>query len=67
MAEEIAAPIYAVTAMNQILTNPEFLTFFSDENKELARDIWLRIKQGGFQVRDPPTLFGADENVDTAL
>jgi len=62
MAEEVAAPIYAISAINGILTDPEHYVFLNDENKEIARDIWLRIRQAGFQVRNPPMLFGSVED-----
>ena len=50
MAEQTAAPVYAVSALNQILISPELSKLLNEENKELSRDIWLRIKQSGFQL-----------------
>lgn len=68
MAEELAAPIFAVSALNNILTSPELNVYLNDENKEIARDIWLRVRQSGFQVRNPPMLFGnAEDPLDPML
>ena len=60
MSEEIAAPIYAVTAMNYLMNMPEIYDLLEKDNeaKELARDIWLRLKASGLQLRKPPLLFG---------
>jgi hypothetical protein len=63
MTEQTAAPIYAATAMNQVLNMPEVYELLDKTNKEIARDIWLRLKQAGMQVRNPPMLFSADEDV----
>lgn len=61
MAEQAAAPVYAVSALNQILSTPSLFKLLDEENKELSRDIWLRIKQSGFQLANPPMLFAADK------
>lgn len=61
MAEQVAASVYAVSAINQILTTPELYKLLNEENKELSRDIWLRIKQSGFQLANPPMLFGNEK------
>ncbi|MCB0332212.1 MAG: hypothetical protein KDD55_01865 [Bdellovibrionales bacterium] len=61
MTEGVAAPINALSAMNYILNVPEITSLLNKENKELARDIWLRIKQSGVQLKNPPLLFSADE------
>jgi len=55
--EGTAAQIYAVTAINYILNLPNVYEVMDAENKELARDIWLHIKQAGFQLKEPPMLF----------
>ena len=58
MVEQTAPPIFAASSMNQILTTPEVYSLLTDESKEVARDIWLRIRQSGFQISNPPLLFG---------
>ena len=60
MTDQTAAPVYALSAMNHVLNIPEIYQFLDNENKELARDIWLRLKQAGVQIKNPPMLFGSD-------
>ena len=64
MSEGLAAPIYAVTAMNQLLNEPVIYKLLTEETKELARDIWLRLKHAGLQLRNPPILFGMEANTE---
>ena len=61
MADESAAAIYAASAMYYVLGLNNIYEILDSENKEIARDIWLRLKTAGFQMRNPPLLFGADE------
>ena len=58
-----AAPIYVLTLMNHLLTLADIYEYMDDENKEIARTIWLRMKQQGMQIKNPPLLFGAEEPV----
>jgi len=58
MGDRAAAPIYALSALNYVMNNPMAYELLDNENKEIARDIWLRLKQAGFQLNDPPLLFG---------
>lgn len=60
MAEKAVAPIYAVSAMNHVLNLDKIYSMLDNENKELARDIWLRVRQSGMQVKNPPLLFSED-------
>lgn len=62
MTERSAAPIYALSALNYVMSNAEVYGLLDNENKEIARDIWLRLKQSGFQLKDPPLLFGEGES-----
>lgn len=62
MDDSQAAPLYASTAMNHVLNLANILDLLDNENRELARDIWLRIKQAGMQVRNPPILFKPEED-----
>ena len=61
MSDQAAAPIYALSAMNYVLNLPEIYSLLDNETKELARDVWLRIKQSGLQIKNPPLLFGQEE------
>jgi len=60
LADRAAAPVYALSALNHIMNKPVIYELLDKENKEIARDIWLRLKQSGFQLKNPPLLFGAD-------
>lgn len=62
MTDQSAAAIYAVSAINYALNLPTIYTLLDNENKEIARDIWLRIKQSGMQLRNPPLLFQPEED-----
>lgn len=60
LADRSAAPIYALSALNHVMNMPNIYELLDKENKETARDIWLRLKQSGFQLKNPPLLFGPD-------
>ena len=66
MAERSAAAIYASSAMNHVLTLPQVYELLDNENKELARDIFLRIKQAGMQIKSPPLLFEESDGAAAA-
>jgi len=66
MAEGVAPGINSLSAMNFVMNLPDIHGLLDNENKELARDIWLRLKQAGFQLRNPPMLFTAEEEDLTA-
>lgn len=61
ISDEVAAPIYSLAAINHILNLPSIYSILDNECKELARDIWLRIRQSGLQLRTPPMLFDPEE------
>ncbi len=61
MDGEQAAPIYVLTLMNHLLTLPNIYECLDEENRETARAIWLRMKQQGMQLRNPPMLFGEEQ------
>jgi hypothetical protein len=62
VTEEQAAPIYILTALNHIMHTASVQALLENETKEIARDLWLRLKQAGLNVHTPPLLFG-DESV----
>lgn len=66
LAEDVAAPVYAMGILNTLLDQPSIYNLLTPENKELARDIWLRLKQAGLQVRNPPLLFDGEDDVSPA-
>ena len=61
MTEGTAAPVYALTAVSQVMGLSNVYELLDERGKEVARDIWFRIKQAGFQVKDPPLLFGEED------
>jgi len=63
MDGEQAPPIHVLTLMNHLLTLPNIYDCLDEENKEIARAIWLRMKQQGMQLRNPPMLFGEEQIV----
>lgn len=52
-----ASPIHVMTALNHVMHTPELCPLLDDESKEIARDLWLRLKQSGLQMHTPPLLF----------
>ncbi len=48
---------YALSALSHVLTLPNVYQTMTDDNREIARDIWLRLKQAGFHIKSPPMLF----------
>lgn len=61
MDQEQSPPIYVLTLMNHLMNLPNIYDCLDEENKETARAIWLRMKQQGMQLRNPPMLFGEDQ------
>ena len=57
MADDGLAAIHALSALNCILASADVYKLMDSESKEIARDIYLRIKQAGIQVRNPSILF----------
>ncbi len=62
MKNESSAPVYSLAAMNHVLSLPKIYEFLDEENKDLAKAIWMRMKQAGLQLRNPPILFPVDNN-----
>lgn len=61
LSDKTIAPVHALAAMKWVLAQPSVYELLDASNKELARDVWLRIRQSGFQVKNPPLLFSAEE------
>jgi hypothetical protein len=57
LADEQSPAVTAMSAMNYLLSRTDIYSLMDSENKEIARDIWLRLKQTGLQLRNPPLLF----------
>ena len=61
IAEGQASMVNASSVMNYVLNLPNIYDLLDKDCKEIARDIWLRMKQAGLQLKNPPLLFDADE------
>ncbi|MBX7138673.1 MAG: hypothetical protein K1X83_11885 [Oligoflexia bacterium] len=56
-----APPIYAVSALQFVFNHPNVYELLDKSNKEIAKEIWVKLKQSGVQVKNPPLLFTGDE------
>lgn len=59
--KEQAAPIFAMAAMQQILTLEKIYDLLDSQSKEILQEIWVKLSQSGFHLRKPPLLFGESE------
>jgi len=60
MKGQTSAPVYVLSAMQYIFGLQELNSLLDADNREIARDIWLRLKQAGIQLKSPPLLFTED-------
>lgn len=62
IAEKIVEPhaafAHAVLFLDRLLRSPAASEIFDEDLKTQARDLWLKVKSTGFQLADPPFLFG---------
>ena len=58
LLKEEAAPIFAMSAMNQVMSLDAIYDLLDKENKEILQEIWVKLAQSGFHLRKPPLLFG---------
>ncbi len=65
MIEEASPPIYTLAAINLVLNRADIYELMTPESEEIAKDIWTRLKNRGIQVRNPPLLFGTEENQES--
>lgn len=63
MEEGQLAAIFTFSAINHLISSQATCELFCSETKEMARDLWLRVKQSGLQIRSPVFLFGSDAEV----
>ncbi|RMD85784.1 MAG: hypothetical protein D6808_04635 [Candidatus Dadabacteria bacterium] len=63
MSDGTSAPIYSLSSLRYLLNLPNIYDILDENNREIARDIWLRLKQSGFHVKAPPMLFDSSEQV----
>jgi hypothetical protein len=56
LREEVAAPIFCVSAMNYVMNLPNIQSILSEDCKKVAQNIWGILKSKGLQVSFPPIL-----------
>lgn len=56
-----AAPIFAMSAMQQVMSLDSIYDLLDKENKEILQEIWVKLAQSGLHLRKPPLLFGDGE------
>lgn len=61
MLKEQAAPIFAMSAMQQIMSLENIYDLLDSQSKEILQEIWVKLSQSGFHLRKPPLLFGESE------
>ena len=58
MLKEQAAPIFAMAAMQQVMSLDNIYDLLDSQSKEILQEIWVKLQQSGFHLRKPPLLFG---------
>lgn len=61
LLKEQAAPIFAMAAMQQVMSLDSIYDLLDSHNKEILQEIWVKLSQSGFHLRKPPLLFGEAE------
>lgn len=57
LLKEEAAPIFAMSAMQQVMSLDAIYELLDTQNKEILQEIWVKLSQSGFTLRKPPLLF----------
>jgi hypothetical protein len=63
LLKDEAAPIFAMAAMQQVMSLDAIYELLDEEVKEILQEIWVKLSQSGFHLRKPPLLFGDGEGV----
>ncbi len=58
LLKDQAAPIFAMSAMQQVMTLDSIYDLMDKDNKEILQEIWVKLSQSGLHLRKPPLLFG---------
>jgi hypothetical protein len=61
LLKEQAAPIFAMAAMQQVMSLDSIYELMDGPSKEILQEIWVKLSQSGFHLRKPPLLFGDAE------
>ena len=57
LAAKKAAPVYVASSMQYIFTLPNIDEVMDKANLETCRGIWMKLKEAGMQLHNPPILF----------
>ncbi len=57
LKNKTASSVYALSAIKFALNLENIYEILDQNNKELAREIWMDLKKEGIQVENPPLLF----------
>jgi len=57
--------LHCAVAINQILTNSETALLLDEDLKSQLKDVWLKLRNTGIDLIDPPALFGLPEGFDS--
>ena len=57
--------LHCAVAINQILTNADTSLLLDEDLKNQLKDVWLKLKNTGVDLVDPPGLFGLPEGFDS--
>jgi hypothetical protein len=61
LLKDEAAPIFAMAAMQQVMSLDAIYDLMDKDNKEILQEIWVKLSQSGLHLRKPPLLFGDGE------
>ena len=61
-----ASPIQALSALQYTFKLSNVYEILDKSNKEIAKEIWVKLKQSGIQLKNPPILFGGDDTAAEA-
>jgi hypothetical protein len=61
MLKDQAAPVFAMAAMQQVMSLENVYDLLDNQSKEILQEIWVKLSQSGFHLRKPPLLFGESE------
>lgn len=61
VVESQGSYLHSVLALNHLMQSTNAHEIFDENLKQQARDLWLKIRASGFQLTNPPLLFGVPD------
>ena len=58
LINQSAPPIYAMSALNHVMSLPEIYDLMDTQMKESLQEIWVKLSQAGMHIHKPALLFG---------